>query len=189
MCAYVYQHPLWSHYAAVAFSDRIDNSCLTPWRLIKDVWSVQIWYNLRDGGWFIGGSKWIWYLPSDIPFFLPYACLRMFSVCNPVSGQGGLHKGSDKMGHQLLPTLPLCPHFPLPRPLSCCLPWRETHNSFMLPVYHLSHHLVLPLSLAALVGRLYESAYGDILFFFTPSLNNLFEWWTAALLVRVICSI
>lgn len=52
---------------------------------------------------------------------------------------------------------PSAPTFPSPV-LSCCLPWRETHNSFMLPVYHPSHHLVVPLSLAAAVGRLHESA-------------------------------
>lgn len=95
--------------------------------------------------------------------FLPCTCLMMFIVCilvSKFSGRGGFAQGWWQDGAPAAPytsILPLCPSLVL----SCCLAWRETHKSFMLPVYHPSHHLVLPLSLAAAVGRLRESAYSD----------------------------
>lgn len=80
-----------------------------------------------------------------------YMSEDVFFVCIPVSkfaGWGGLQEGSDKMGHQLLPTLPLCPHFPLPRPL---LLLSLTGNTQLLYATCLS--LITPPCPATVTGR------------------------------------
>lgn len=122
--------------------------------------------------------------------FLPYTCLRMF-LCASLSlnllvGEGCT--SSDKMGHQLLPTLPLCPHFPLPPSSS---PAAYSDGKHTTPLCYLSITYHTTLSCHCHWPPQWDRSMGLSIETFTLFLNafTLFERQTAVLLVRIICSV